>query len=97
MYYHMYGATINTLTIRTQKGNSAAINRWKMSGNQGNVWHYLSGVNLPLDSQTKVSSDRQEFVFFTTTKPLQCRKITTNDTSLLNTTSVNKTRHQTCI
>nr|XP_034308338.1 MAM and LDL-receptor class A domain-containing protein 1-like isoform X1 [Crassostrea gigas] len=54
MYYHMYGATINTLTIRTQKGNSAAIDRWKMSGNQGNVWHYLSGVNLPLDSQTKI-------------------------------------------
>uniref|UniRef100_A0A8W8LTB0 MAM domain-containing protein n=1 Tax=Magallana gigas TaxID=29159 RepID=A0A8W8LTB0_MAGGI len=54
MYYHMYGATINTLTIRTQKGNNAAIDRWKLSGNQGNVWHHLSGVNLQLDSQTKI-------------------------------------------
>nr|XP_034308344.1 MAM domain-containing glycosylphosphatidylinositol anchor protein 1-like [Crassostrea gigas] len=54
MYYHMYGATINTLTIRTQKGNSAAIDHWTLSGNQGDVWHHLSGVNLPLDSQTKI-------------------------------------------
>ncbi|XP_034308318.2 MAM domain-containing glycosylphosphatidylinositol anchor protein 1-like [Magallana gigas] len=54
MYYHMYGATINTLTIRTQRGNSAAIDRWTLSGNQGDVWHHLSGVNVPLDSQTKI-------------------------------------------
>uniref|UniRef100_K1PIW9 MAM domain-containing glycosylphosphatidylinositol anchor protein 1 n=1 Tax=Magallana gigas TaxID=29159 RepID=K1PIW9_MAGGI len=54
MYYHMYGDTINTLTIRTQRGSNAAIDRWKLSGDQGNVWHYLSGVNLPLDSQTKI-------------------------------------------
>uniref|UniRef100_K1PSY1 MAM domain-containing glycosylphosphatidylinositol anchor protein 1 n=1 Tax=Magallana gigas TaxID=29159 RepID=K1PSY1_MAGGI len=54
MYYHMYGGTINTLTIRTQKGNNAAIDRWTLSGNQGDFWHHLSGVNLPLDSQTKI-------------------------------------------
>lgn len=54
MYYHMYGATINTLTIRTQKENNDAIDRWKLSGSQGDVWHHLSGVNLPLDSQTKI-------------------------------------------
>uniref|UniRef100_A0A8W8LPF4 MAM domain-containing protein n=1 Tax=Magallana gigas TaxID=29159 RepID=A0A8W8LPF4_MAGGI len=54
MYYHMYGGYINTLTIRTQKGNNTAIDRWKLSGNQGDAWHHLSGVNLPLDSQTKI-------------------------------------------
>uniref|UniRef100_A0A8W8LNP9 MAM domain-containing protein n=1 Tax=Magallana gigas TaxID=29159 RepID=A0A8W8LNP9_MAGGI len=54
MYYHMYGGTINTLTIRTQKVNNAAIDRWTLSGNQGDFWHHLSGVNLPLDSQTKI-------------------------------------------
>nr|XP_034308341.1 MAM and LDL-receptor class A domain-containing protein 1-like isoform X4 [Crassostrea gigas] len=54
MYYHMYGATINTLTIRTKNGNNAAIDRWTLTGNQGDVWHHLSGVNLPLDSQTKI-------------------------------------------
>uniref|UniRef100_A0A8W8LTG9 MAM domain-containing protein n=1 Tax=Magallana gigas TaxID=29159 RepID=A0A8W8LTG9_MAGGI len=54
MYYHMYGGYINTLTIRTQKGNNTAIDRWILSGNQGDAWHHLSGVNLPLDSQSKI-------------------------------------------
>eukprot|EP00105_Crassostrea_gigas_P034978 XP_019919126.1 PREDICTED: MAM domain-containing glycosylphosphatidylinositol anchor protein 1-like [Crassostrea gigas] len=54
MYYHMYGSYINTLTIRTQKGNNTAIDRWKLAGNQGDAWHHLSGVNLPLDSQSKI-------------------------------------------
>lgn len=65
MYYHMYGDTINTLTIRTQKGNNATIDRWKMSGNQGNVWHHLSGVNLPLDFQTKIIMEATKGSSFT--------------------------------
>eukprot|EP00105_Crassostrea_gigas_P044337 XP_019928485.1 PREDICTED: MAM domain-containing glycosylphosphatidylinositol anchor protein 1-like [Crassostrea gigas] len=54
MYYHMYGGYINTLTIRTQKGNNTAIDHWKLSGNQGDAWHHLSGVTLSLDSPKKI-------------------------------------------
>ena len=54
MYYHMYGATTNTLTVRTQKGNNAAIDRWQRVGDHGNAWYRLSGLSLALDSETKV-------------------------------------------
>ena len=54
MYYHMYGDTTNTLTIRTQKGNNAAIDRWQRAGDHGNAWYRLSGLSLALDSETKV-------------------------------------------
>ncbi|XP_056001026.1 MAM domain-containing glycosylphosphatidylinositol anchor protein 1-like [Ostrea edulis] len=54
MYYHMYGDTTESLFIRTKKGNDAPITRWQKSGNQGNSWYQLSGVNLTLDSQTKI-------------------------------------------
>ena len=54
MYYHMYGDTTNTLTVRTQKGNNAAIDRWQRAGDHGNAWYRLSGLSLPLDPDTKV-------------------------------------------
>ncbi|XP_056001021.1 MAM domain-containing glycosylphosphatidylinositol anchor protein 1-like [Ostrea edulis] len=54
MYYHMYGATTESLLIQTKKVNDAHITRWQKSGNQGNIWYQLSGVNLTLDSQTKI-------------------------------------------
>ncbi len=46
-YYHMYGATINTLNV--YNGNTIMITK---SGNQGNVW-LLSKVAITL--QSKVS------------------------------------------
>ena len=55
MYYHMYGDTTNTLTVRTQKGNNAATDRWQRAGDQGNAWYLLSGLSLPLDPDTKVT------------------------------------------
>lgn len=55
MYYHMYGDTTNTLTVRTQKGNNAAIDRWQRAGDHGNAWYRLSGLSLALDPNTKVS------------------------------------------
>ena len=54
MYYHMYGDTTNTLTVRTQKGSNAAIDRWQRVGDHGNAWYRLSGLSLALDSETKV-------------------------------------------
>ncbi|XP_022296041.2 MAM domain-containing glycosylphosphatidylinositol anchor protein 1-like [Crassostrea virginica] len=54
MYYHMYGDTTNTLTVRTQKGNNAAIDRWQRAGDHGNAWYRLSGLSLALDSETKI-------------------------------------------
>ena len=54
MYYHMYGDTTNTLTVRTQKGNNAATDRWQRAGDHGNAWYRLSGLSLALDSETKV-------------------------------------------
>ncbi|XP_078341216.1 MAM domain-containing glycosylphosphatidylinositol anchor protein 1-like [Crassostrea virginica] len=54
MYYHMYGNTTNTLTVRTQKGNNAAIDRWQRVGDHGNAWYRLSGLSLALDHETKI-------------------------------------------
>nr|XP_022298245.1 MAM and LDL-receptor class A domain-containing protein 1-like isoform X3 [Crassostrea virginica] len=54
MYYHMYGDTTNTLTVRTQKGNNAAIDRWQRAGDHGNAWYRLSGLSLALDPNTKI-------------------------------------------
>ena len=62
MYYHMYGATTNTLTVRTQKGNNAAIDRWQRAGDHGNAWHRLSGLSLPLDPDTKVTFGYQNII-----------------------------------
>ena len=50
----MYGDTVSTLAVRTQKGNNAAIDRWHRDGDHGNAWYRLSGLSLALDSETKV-------------------------------------------
>ena len=54
MHYHMYGDTTNTLTVRTQKGNHTAVDRWQRAGDHGNDWYLLSGLSLALDHETKV-------------------------------------------
>lgn len=54
LYYHMYGSNIKSLIISTQNGTDAPVNHWTMTGNQGNAWNRLSGLNLRLDPQTKV-------------------------------------------
>nr|XP_022296041.1 MAM and LDL-receptor class A domain-containing protein 1-like [Crassostrea virginica] len=54
MYYHMYGDTVSTLAVRTQKGKNAAIDRWQRAGDHGNAWYRLSGLSLALDSETKI-------------------------------------------
>lgn len=54
LYYHMYGSNIKSLIISTQNGTDAPVNHWTMTGNQGNAWYRLSGLNLQLDHNTKV-------------------------------------------
>lgn len=54
LYYHMYGTTINQLIISTKNGTNTPVDHWTKTGSQGNTWYKLSGVNLLLDSQTKV-------------------------------------------
>ncbi|XP_056001042.1 MAM and LDL-receptor class A domain-containing protein 1-like [Ostrea edulis] len=65
MYYHMYGATTKSLLIQTKKGNDAPITHWQRSGDQGNSWYQLSGVNLTLDSQTKILFEAKKGSSFT--------------------------------
>ena len=47
-YYHMFGATINTLNV--YNGNTEVFTK---SGNQGNVWLF---ANVTMTLQSKVSS-----------------------------------------
>ncbi|XP_065938518.1 MAM domain-containing glycosylphosphatidylinositol anchor protein 1-like [Magallana gigas] len=54
LYYHMYGTHMNSLIISTQNGTDTPINHWTMTGDQGNAWYRLSGLNLQLDHNTKV-------------------------------------------
>lgn len=54
LYYHMYGSNIKSLIISTQNGTDAPVDHWTMTGNQGNNWYRLMGLNLQLDPQTKV-------------------------------------------
>lgn len=63
LYYHMYGTTINQLIISTKNGTNTPVDHWTKTGSQGNTWYKLSGVNLLLDSQTKVNN----FTLHTTT------------------------------
>ena len=37
-YYHMYGATMGTMRVKTADGSSA----WMRTGNQGNAWFYAN-------------------------------------------------------
>ena len=75
MYYHMYGDTTNTLTVRTQKGNNAAIDRWQRAGDHGNAWHRLSGLSLPLDPDTKVTFGYQNIQIWRCCQKLVCLNI----------------------
>lgn len=54
MYYHMYGSTTGTLTIQTMNGSDPPVTHWELSGDQGNTWHYLDKLNLPLNSTTEI-------------------------------------------
>ncbi|XP_065183994.1 MAM and LDL-receptor class A domain-containing protein 1-like [Sycon ciliatum] len=37
-FYHMYGATVNRLTVNAVPSSGSAIQLWTLSGNQGNSW-----------------------------------------------------------
>lgn len=56
MYYHMYGSSMGTLKIVTITGGDPPVTHWELSGNQGNMWHSLDKLNLPLDNNTMVNN-----------------------------------------
>ena len=41
-WYHMYGATVNSLTVQASTDCSNWTNVWSLSGNQGNSWNSAS-------------------------------------------------------
>uniref|UniRef100_A0A8W8LNP4 MAM domain-containing protein n=2 Tax=Magallana gigas TaxID=29159 RepID=A0A8W8LNP4_MAGGI len=53
-YYHMSGSQMGDLTVSTQNGTQSAVTKWTRSGNQGDVWIQVPGIDLKLDSQTKI-------------------------------------------
>ncbi|XP_078329274.1 uncharacterized protein LOC144624019 [Crassostrea virginica] len=53
-YYHMYGSGMGTLMIQTQTGSQNPATLWMLSGNQGNTWHSLKNLTIPLDQDTKI-------------------------------------------
>ncbi|XP_065938524.1 MAM domain-containing glycosylphosphatidylinositol anchor protein 1-like [Magallana gigas] len=53
-YYHMFGSKMGGLTVSTQNGTQSAVTKWTMSGNQGDVWIQVPGIDLKLDPQTKI-------------------------------------------
>lgn len=42
------------LMIFTQNGTQSAVEKWSTSGDQGDVWIEVPGIDLKLDPQTKV-------------------------------------------
>ena len=54
-YYHMYGSGMGILKIETQTGSQNPVTLWMLSGNQGNTWHSLKNLTIPLDQDTKVT------------------------------------------
>ncbi|XP_048741120.1 MAM domain-containing glycosylphosphatidylinositol anchor protein 1-like [Ostrea edulis] len=54
LYYHMYGSTTGTLRIQTKTGNDTSVTHWERSGDQGNSWHSLNNLTLPLDNSTQI-------------------------------------------
>lgn len=53
-YYHMLGSNMGDLKIFTQNGTQSAVEKWSTSGDQGDVWMQVPGIDLKLDPQTKV-------------------------------------------
>ncbi|XP_061186628.1 thyroid hormone-induced protein B-like [Saccostrea echinata] len=53
-YYHMFGTQTGTLTVLTQNGTSSAETKWTVSGENQDVWREVPGIDLNLDSQTKI-------------------------------------------
>lgn len=50
----MLGSNMGDLKIFTQNGTQSAVEKWSTSGDQGNVWMQVPGIDLKLDPQTKV-------------------------------------------
>eukprot|EP00105_Crassostrea_gigas_P042040 XP_019926188.1 PREDICTED: MAM domain-containing glycosylphosphatidylinositol anchor protein 1-like [Crassostrea gigas] len=53
-YYHMLGSNMGDLKIFTQNGTQSAEEKWSTSGDQGDVWIQVPGIDLKLDPQTKI-------------------------------------------
>ncbi|XP_034308334.2 MAM domain-containing glycosylphosphatidylinositol anchor protein 2 [Magallana gigas] len=53
-YYHMLGSNMGDLKIFTQNGTQSAVEKWSTSGDQGDVWIQVPGIDLKLDPQTKI-------------------------------------------
>ena len=51
----MYGSGMGILKIETQTGSQNPVTLWMLSGNQGNTWHSLKNLTIPLDQDTKVT------------------------------------------
>ncbi|XP_065938515.1 MAM domain-containing glycosylphosphatidylinositol anchor protein 2-like isoform X1 [Magallana gigas] len=53
-YYHMLGSNMGDLKIFTKNGTQTAVEKWSTSGNQGDIWIQVPGIDLKLDPQTKI-------------------------------------------
>lgn len=53
-YYHMFGYNMGDLTVSTQNGTQSALSKWSTSGDYGDVWVQVPGIDLKHDPQTKV-------------------------------------------
>ena len=52
-WYNMYGAGIGSLNVYTKQGKGPMVQKWSLSGNQGNVWR-MAQVNIPSPVQYTV-------------------------------------------
>ncbi|XP_065936808.1 neuropilin-1-like [Magallana gigas] len=53
-YYHMSGSQMGDLTVFTQNGTQSVVTKWTENTDQGDVWIQVPGIDLKLDSQTKI-------------------------------------------
>lgn len=50
----MLGSNMGDLKIFTQNETQSAVEKWSMSGDEGDVWIQVPGIDLKLDPQTNL-------------------------------------------